>query len=149
KYADLLKMHAYRDAIRRTVGAYVLYPGSAANKESHREFHEFHEILPGLGAFAVRPNADGAPEGIDGLSRFLDHVIEHLSNRTTPRERVSYHVAEAYQAKESPVPYGTLQLPESDIHGKDYRALPPAEHMVLVAWYDNPAQLELARSDEG
>ena len=29
KHADLLKMHAYRDAIRRTHGAYVLYPGTA------------------------------------------------------------------------------------------------------------------------
>jgi predicted component of viral defense system (DUF524 family) len=27
KNADLLKMHAYKDAIRRTGGAYVLYPG--------------------------------------------------------------------------------------------------------------------------
>ena len=26
--ADLLKMHAYKDAIRRTGGAYVLYPGT-------------------------------------------------------------------------------------------------------------------------
>lgn len=28
KNADLLKMHAYKDAIRRTGGAYVLYPGT-------------------------------------------------------------------------------------------------------------------------
>ena len=27
KYSDLMKMHAYRDAVRRTAGAYVLYPG--------------------------------------------------------------------------------------------------------------------------
>src|SRR5205807_2548341 len=27
KRDDLLKMHAYRDAISRTAGAYVLYPG--------------------------------------------------------------------------------------------------------------------------
>ena len=26
--SDLLKMHAYRDAIRRSVGAYVIYPGT-------------------------------------------------------------------------------------------------------------------------
>src|SRR5690606_13971994 len=30
KNADLLKMHAYKDAIRRTGGAYVLYPGEKA-----------------------------------------------------------------------------------------------------------------------
>ena len=28
KRADLLKMHAYKDAIRRTSGAYILYPGT-------------------------------------------------------------------------------------------------------------------------
>lgn len=32
KRADLLKMHAYRDAIRRTAGAYVLYPGTEIRK---------------------------------------------------------------------------------------------------------------------
>ena len=41
---DLLKMHAYRDAIRRSVGAYVVYPGS-----ENETFREYHEILPGLG----------------------------------------------------------------------------------------------------
>jgi len=30
-----------------------------------------------------------------------------------------------------------------------YRALPPAEHMVLVAWYENARQLDLARSEDG
>jgi predicted component of viral defense system (DUF524 family) len=30
KSIDLLKMHTYKDAIRRTAGAYVLYPGTEA-----------------------------------------------------------------------------------------------------------------------
>ena len=47
------------------------------------------------------------------------------------------------------MPYGSLHLPESDIYGKDYRALPPAEDMVLVAWYENAAQLELAQAEDG
>jgi predicted component of viral defense system (DUF524 family) len=145
KYADLLKMHAYRDAIRRTAGAYVLYPGNARETESNRIFRGFHEILPGLGAFAVRPRGDGSADGLESLSLFLDSVIEHLANRTTARERVSYHVAEAYELKDEPVRYGSLQLPESDIFGSDYRALPPAEHFVVVAWFDSPAQLEWTR----
>lgn len=146
KYADLLKMHAYRDAIRRTAGAYVLYPGNAAKSESNREFRGFHEILPGLGAFAVRPRADGSAEGMQALANFLDDVVEHLANRTTSRERVSYHVAEAYELKEEPVPYGALQLPEADIYGSGFRALPPAEHFVLVAWFHSPRQLEWTRN---
>ena len=84
----------------------------------------FHEVLPGLGAFAIRPGKDGKPEGMSVLADFLDTVIEHLANRTTARERVSYHLAESYVLKENPVPYGSLNLPESDIYDKDHRALP-------------------------
>ncbi|MGA0334372.1 MAG: DUF2357 domain-containing protein, partial [Kiritimatiellia bacterium] len=53
KRADLLKMHAYRDAIRRSAGAYVLYPGADAGE---KPFKGFHELLPGLGAFPLRPD---------------------------------------------------------------------------------------------
>ena len=63
KYADLLKMHAYRDAIRRSAGAYVLYPGNAGDGKRFDEFVGFHEVLPGLGAFAIRPRLDGTAEG--------------------------------------------------------------------------------------
>lgn len=145
KYGDLLKMHAYRDAIRRTAGAYVLYPGNAAQGEGNCEFRGFHEILPGLGALAIRPRGFGSAEGIEVLSRFLDDLVEHLANRATARERVTYHVAEAYELKDQPVPYGAVQLPEADIYGRGYRALPPAEHVVVVAWYDSPQQLRWTR----
>lgn len=105
--------------------------------------------MPGLGAFAIRPNAEGEASGIDSVAKFLDDIIEHLANRTTARERVTYHLAEAYTANEQPVSYGSLALPESDIYGRDYRALPPAEEMVLIAWYENSAQLALARDENG
>lgn len=147
KYADLLKMHAYRDAIRRTAGAYVLYPGNGGDGRLFEEFEGFHEVLPGLGAFAIRPLPDGAAEGMDDLGRFLDDVIEHLANRTTARERVSYHVAESYVQREDPVAYGSLILEEHDGLGGDYRALPPAEHHVVVAWYDTPQQLDWTRRE--
>jgi hypothetical protein len=145
KYADLLKMHAYRDAIRRTGGAYVLYPGNAGDGKRYDEFAGFHEVLPGLGAFAIRPRLDGTAEGMDDLRQFLNHVIEHLANRTTARERVSYHVADSYTVREEPVAYGSLILAERDELGGDYRALPPAEHHVVVAWYETPAQLDWTR----
>jgi len=59
-------------------------------------------FLPGLGAFAIRPRLDGTAEGLDDLRRFLDDVIEHLANRTTARERASFHVAESYTLYEDP-----------------------------------------------
>ncbi|MFM8444876.1 MAG: DUF2357 domain-containing protein [Methylococcus sp.] len=146
KYSDLLKMHAYRDAVRRTAGAYVLYPGQPGDDV---RYYGFHEVLPGLGAFAIRPGAEGEAEGIEAVAKFLDDVIDHLANRTTARERVSYHLAEAYAVRDEPVSYGALALPESDLFGAEYRALPPAEEMVLVAWYNNDAQLALARDENG
>ena len=51
-------MHAYRDAVRRTAGAYVLYPGKPGDGQ---KFAGFHEVLPGLGAFAIRPDKNGKP----------------------------------------------------------------------------------------
>lgn len=138
KRQDLLKMHAYRDAIKRSQGAYVLYPGhvnAAVNLKG------FHEILPGLGAFGITPDENGGAQGLESLEKFLDEVLVHLSNRTTAQERVSYHVAESYVLKEDPVRYGALVLAERDEIGDTSRALPPSEHHVVVAWYQDDAQL--------
>jgi predicted component of viral defense system (DUF524 family) len=147
KYDDLLKMHAYRDAVRRTAGAYILYPGNPADGNS--QYKGFHEVLPGLGAFAVRPDTDGKATGIEAVSVFLDTVIVHLANRTTARERVTYHLSESYGDHSEPIDQGMASLPEADLFGDNHRALPPAEEMVLVAWYENDAQLDLARDKAG
>jgi len=81
KRADLLKMHAYKDAIRRTAGAYVLYPGDSA-----RTRNGFHEVLPGLGAFPMRPNA--SDDGSRELKSFLKSVIYHFENRANQYENI-------------------------------------------------------------
>lgn len=138
KRQDLLKMHAYRDAIKRSQGAYVLYPGRG---NEALQLTGFHEILPGLGAFGVTPDENGAAQGLDTLSKFLDEVLAHLGNRTTAQERVSYHVAESYFVKDDPVRYGSLVLGEMDEMSDTSRALPPSEHHVVVAWYNSPEQL--------
>ena len=138
KRQDLLKMHAYRDAIKRSQGAYVLYPGRA---NAAVKLKGFHEILPGLGAFGVAPDENGVAQGLESLEKFLDEVLAHLGNRTTAQERVSYHVAESYTLKEEPVQYGSLVLAERDEISDTTRALPPSEHHVVVAWYEDDAQL--------
>lgn len=138
KRADLLKMHAYRDAIRRSEGAYVIYPGES---QASARFQGFHEILPGLGAFSIKPGPDGQGLGLQELSRFLDEVIDHVCDRTTARERHSFHRFDTYrQAARGSFPPGKM-LPERDAESGQ-RATPPAEHPVLIGWCDGPAQLE-------
>lgn len=129
KRADLLKMHAYRDAIRRTQGAYVLYPGDLA-----QQWQGYHEILPGLGAFPIKPG-----NGAGALTKFIHDVVTHTCDRATARERQSYHV---YQVQEAPASYAVLhKLPEKDA-GSARRAPPLAETHVLIGWYKDKAHLE-------
>ncbi|WP_333853902.1 DUF2357 domain-containing protein [Epilithonimonas sp.] len=105
KNVDLLKMHAYKDAIRRTGGAYILYPGKVS-----KEFNGFHEVLPGLGAFTINPSL--YETGISGLSLFLDKIINHLKDRTTHRERIANNSNSIL--KEPVVAYGTQLRPLSN-----------------------------------
>lgn len=93
--ADLLKMHAYRDAIRRTAGAYVLYPGGDDEGEGLR-YPEYHELLPGLGAFVLRPTGTGSASGAPALRRFVSDVLDHVATRLTKHERGRYWLEDAY-----------------------------------------------------
>jgi hypothetical protein len=133
-------MHAYRDAIRRTAGAYVIYPGNPNRPD--KNFQKFHELIPGLGAFPVRPSLDGDALGIQNISRFIDNVLEHLSNRTTARERISYHQSKVYESPSILVPKDIRNIDEMDSFDSNERAVPPAEHIVLVAWIQSEAQLQ-------
>lgn len=85
KRDDLLKMHAYRDAIARTAGAYVLYPGT--DIKDIRRYPGFKEVLPGLGAFPLRPSSDGLPTSSRALDQFLDDVLTHAASQVTRDER--------------------------------------------------------------
>lgn len=89
KRGDLLKMHSYRDSIRRTQGAYILYPGTNSEEGGGGTLWiGFHEILPGLGAFAIRPGSD-KDLGALALRNFLLDVLDHLGQKTTRRERLA------------------------------------------------------------
>ncbi len=112
KRADILKMHAYRDAIRRSSGAYVIYPGIL---HEHREM--YHEILPGLGAFALRPSDFGEPSGAGVLGRFIDDVLSHAASQITEHERERFWVKEVHSSYRADVysPYASfLEKPPDD-----------------------------------
>jgi len=74
---DLLKMHTYNDALRHTIGSYVLYPGRAEKKT---EYRKFHEIAPGVGALIMKP---GMEECLQTLKAFLSDIFTHQSSQFT------------------------------------------------------------------
>lgn len=121
KRDDLLKMHAYRDAIRRSAGAYVLYPGSG--EPTFRT--EFHELLPGLGAFPLRPGLNGIVEGSDSLKQFLQDVSHHVANQASAMERTQYWVTQ-YNRRS-----GRRVAPA------DFLKRPPADTPVLIGFADD------------
>jgi len=125
KRADLLKMHAYKDAIRRTAGAYVLYPGENGNNFKPRGFHE---IIPGLGAFAVRPSS--VDNGTADLKKFLESVADHLMNRASQREKISFHTYDVHKTGETPTLNASLPEP----YGEN-RNLIPDDINVIIGYY--------------
>lgn len=75
KRGDLLKMHTYNDAIRRTIGSYILYPGKGDSEDTRGVSYKLYdEILPGVGAFAIRPSIDEAGE--NELRNFITELLE-------------------------------------------------------------------------
>lgn len=125
KNVDLFKMHAYKDAIRRTGGAYILYPGN--NEPDIRR--GFHEIIPGLGAFALRP--DPLNNGSQSLSVFIDKIIKHFLNRASQRERIAYRTYDIFKEKPSQDDTISESLPEA--YG-DNRGLLPHETYIIVGY---------------
>ena len=86
---DLLKMHTYNDAIRRTVGSYVLYPG----EKNENSFTVYDELLPGVGAFAIKPSTKNESEknaGEEVLKHFIENVIEFKVNKAKRIQRTNY-----------------------------------------------------------
>ena len=132
KREDLLKMHAYRDAIRRSAGAYVLYPGH----DKSPPFREFAEVLPGLGAFVLRPGSAGKAQGAEELQVFLEAVLLHAAERASQHERDRYWRARVYatptRARGKPA-----VLPDL--------AAPPRDTLVLCGYLRNELHEEWVR----
>ncbi|SDX27810.1 hypothetical protein SAMN05216556_1232 [Aequorivita viscosa] len=136
KNADLMKMHAYKDAIRRTGGAYVLYPGDKSVKRKG-----FHEIIPGLGAFPVRPSK--TDDGITDLKGFILEIIEHFINRASQREKIASRTYDIFKSKPSEEDCVKEVLPET--YGKN-RGLLPDETFVLIGYCKSKEHLDWINS---
>jgi predicted component of viral defense system (DUF524 family) len=132
KNADLLKMHAYKDAIRRTGGAYVLYPGDTSINQKG-----FHEIIPGLGAFPVKPSRKDS--GIGELKAFILEIIEHFINRASQREKFAYRTFDIF--KNPPESDSMVKEPLPETYNTN-RDLIPDDTFVLVGYYNSPEQYD-------
>ena len=128
KNADLLKMHAYKDAIRRTGGAYVLYPGG-----KYKRLEGFHEVLPGLGAFPIKPTKN--QEETKHLESFLRDVLSHFLNNASQRENIT---SKAYKIHKEDLNVIKEPIPEY-INGEK---LIPDETFVLVGFSKNSKRLK-------
>ncbi len=132
KRADLLKMHAYKDAIRRTSGAYILYPGNV----NHNKVG-FHEIIPGLGAFCISPG--NVETEIGALKNFILKVVDHLLNRTSQREKLSYYDYSIHKDPPEQCDCVKESLPESYGSNRDFL---PDQTNVIIGYYKTQKHLD-------
>ena len=126
---DLLKMHAYRDAIRRSSGAYVVYPGDGGSS-ADETFLEFHELLPGLGAFALRPTAQGPVSGESGIRAFIEDTLCHFGDVLSQDRRVTHWVHAVMG--DPPKPARTTPVASCAAEGLWFLERPPADEPILL-----------------
>ena len=131
KSEDVFKMHAYKDAIRRTGGAYILYPGT---DERPTTFKGFHEVLPGLGAFAIRPSEENS--GVQHLINFISEVKNHFLNRATQRKNIA---TKTYEITKDGISDSLHEPIPEFVNGKK---LIPDETFVLVGYCKSEAHLD-------
>lgn len=88
----------------------------------------FHEIIPGLGAFAVRPTR--GDDGSDELKNFIVKIVDHFLNRASQHERMTYYTYDVHSKNDSSKIND--QIPDS-IGGR--RIKPPVDVPVIVGYY--------------
>ena len=75
KFEDVYKMHTYKDAILKTEGAYVLYPGEFPKIFRINE----NDLIPSVGAFPLTPGKNGDEE--ECLRSVILDAIDNIINR--------------------------------------------------------------------
>lgn len=138
KRGDLYKMHTYNDAIRRTAGSYVLYPGEEGSKDSKERFPRYQEVAPGVGAFRLRPGPEEQRARCEvALAEFIGDVLQHHGNTFSRNFRINYWTENTI--RETPPSYAGKPSPiDSD-------GLPVGDTDVLVAGYRTPEIAAMGR----
>ena len=96
KNTDLLKMHAYNDGIRNTLGSYVLYPGT-----EDKYYNRYDERLPGVGAFAIMPSTSVMNNS--SLEKFISEIISNIVIGSSRLNRIRYYTAMVMNEPASPI----------------------------------------------
>lgn len=138
KRGDLYKMHTYNDAILKTVGSYVLYPGDISKSEKKEKyFTAYHEILPGVGAFAIKPiekriNEDEFKN--EHLKKFIEDCFKIQSNKFSQLYQLQHDTHEIV-SKDSP--FSVNKVKEQDNINYFYpkgETKPPAEINIITGY---------------
>lgn len=108
----------------------MLYPGT-----ENKELRGFHEIVPGLGAFSIRPGH--WQEDAIYLKQFLAEVKAHLLDRTSDREKLSYYEYDVH--REGHTSMVMENMPEPAGENRDFL---PDETYVIVAHFKSRAHLD-------
>jgi hypothetical protein len=147
KNADLYKMHTYNEAIRRTVGSYVLYPGTDS-KASYEEqgsarniYRRYHEIIPGIGAFAVKPkggNGDQDALGVGCLTQFVNDFLNHQLSKFTQRYRFNYWTETTIRDQSADYSRALLDF--------EFAAKPPKDTQLLLGFVREEQAAEACRN---
>jgi hypothetical protein len=135
KNQDLLKMHAYKDAIRRTGGAYVLYPGEGKDEP----FRGFHELIPGLGAFVIKPNKDNKDK--EHLKNFIKKVVANFIDRASQREYTAVKIYDIHKDEKDDKNILNEPMPEFLDSAKKEKLIPD-ETFVLVGYCKNSLNID-------
>lgn len=147
KRGDLLKMHAYKDAIRRTAGAYILYPGGNDGGSCSENITEgFHEILPGLGAFCVAPGRY-EDDQTKRLCDFIREVVAHFLDRTTEREKIAISTKMIQNARKPQSFTHSFPEPSPVLDSSELCGLFPDTTLVLVASIESEIHLQWVREN--
>ena len=121
----------------------MLYPGRAGDgDDAHKSFRRYHEIVPGIGAFAIRPTRDdAAPPGLAKLVGFIGDVLRHHLTTFTQSYRVGYWTHETI--RETAEAYGDPVAPAAMPPGLVDR--PPKDVPVLLGYVRSEQEAELCR----
>jgi predicted component of viral defense system (DUF524 family) len=147
KNADLYKMHTYNEAIRRTVGSYVLYPGTdgrpnySSTGTDRNIYRRYYEIIPGVGAFAIKPRVAGGnqeAEGLECLKGFFKDFLTHQISKFTQSHRINFWTHETVRESPSTYAFSANNLVLSK---------PPRDTQVLLGFVRDSGSAEDCRSN--